>query len=147
MSNLGQGAVPKWAVAQIYSKRARLIRDEIHARDRGTFTPTFIKRWLVDGDPKSKEADLLPTYVFFEVKDEAWGPIGQIEGVLRVMNDGKPVAACDMSRLEWGQLNKVWDDKAPLEKVNSEPQRKYRRPRRSKRIERRAARAAQWRAA
>src|SRR5215469_3652823 len=87
--NQMNGGVVRWGVAQIYSKRADRIREELKKMNRGTFTPVCIKRRFVDGQQVSKQVDLLPTYIFFEVNDEAWGPIGQIEGVLRVMGDGR----------------------------------------------------------
>lgn len=137
-----------WSVAQIFSKRIHLIRDEIEKGDRGVLIPTFGRRRYVDGKENSKTCPLFPGYVFFQSTKE-WGDISKIEGVIRVLGNGQRLRDMEAYRLAVDDAMHAHADLqgAPLEKVSSEPQRKYRRPRRSKRIERKAARSTAWRAA
>ena len=132
MSDMGQ-AVPRWGVVQIMSKRARWIQRDIAAHERDTFQPTFKRRWFVDGKESEKQCALMPGYMFFELNQDGWGPVAEVEGVLRVLGGAMPVGEQEFNRLWLGSKMGEWNDIEASISVPSERRRRRRRPRPSKR--------------
>lgn len=127
-------APPKiWAVAQVFSKRARSIRADIEAQHRATRQPTYAKVWYVDGKRSSKERELLPGYLFFQTSPDDWGDVGAIEGVIRVLSNGG--VASRVSDREANQifLNAAMGAYDQVEQGEPARRKRRRRPRPSKR--------------
>ena len=132
----------RWSVAQIYSKRAHLIRREVEEMGYCTFTPTFAKRWISEGKVSSREAALLPGYLIFQTDPQRWGSVAPVEGVIRVLNcDGlaSPVRDIEMYRLVVESAMGV-HDALEVPAVAEQPvRRRRRRSRPSKKARMRAA--------
>lgn len=99
-----EALIPRWGACQIFSKRAHLIRQELEQNGRGTFQPTFRRRWFVDGKMSAKESPLMPGYVFVQLTGE---PVGDIEGVIRMLP--MPIRDDEMHRLVLGHATGAWN--------------------------------------
>jgi transcription antitermination factor NusG len=137
-------SIARWSVAQIFSKRAHRIRQEMEDMGHGTFTPTYARHWISDGKPSSRESALFPGYIMFKTGAEDWARVGCVEGVIRVLRSAgsvpaaSPVTPAEMYRMMTEDAMGVHNDIASVV-VATEERRRRRRPRKSKR-----ARTGRW---
>jgi transcription antitermination factor NusG len=120
------GIEQHWAVARVFSKRAHRISQELAGLSVGTFQPTYVRRWFVDGRPSAKERPLMPGYMLVHTDD--WGAIRDVEGVYGVLtNAGRASRVTDeeMTRLVLAHATGAHND------VQAGPE--VRRPRRRRR--------------
>jgi transcription antitermination factor NusG len=128
-----------WAVARVFSKRAHRISQELADLSVGTFQPTYVRRWFVDGKPSAKERPLLPGYMLVHV-GEGWGDLRDVEGVYGVLaNAGVASRVTDeeMARLVLAHATGVHNDMQAGPEVRRP--RRRRRPRPGKRFRMRSA--------
>lgn len=128
---------PHWAVCQIFSNRANRIRTEVERTNHGTFVPTYARIWHTDGKRSSRERELFPGYLFFLTEGDDWGPVGEVDGVCRVIaNAGKisTVPEKEIIRLVVGHATGEWNEIEHQPKSDKRYSRRRRRPRPGKRL-------------
>lgn len=121
----------RWGVARVFSKRAHRISQELADLSVGTFQPTYVRRWYVDGKLSAKERPLLPGYMLVHVGED-WGELRDVEGVYGVLaNAGRAsrVTEQEMARLTLGHASGAWNE---IQAVPAERKRYSRRRRRPK---------------
>lgn len=83
-----------WAVCSTHPQSEPIARREIEDIGIGTFLPSFARYFYKGKEMRERRKPLLPGYVFVCLNegDDAWGAIGALDGVSRVLtNAGKPV--------------------------------------------------------
>lgn len=129
----------QWCVARVFSKRAHRISRELSDYGVGTFQPTFVRRWFVDGKPSVKERPLLPGYMLVHV-GEGWSGLRDVEGVYGVLANAGVVSRVtdeEMARLTLAHATRAHDDMQAGPEVRRP--RRRRRPRAGRRFRERRA--------
>ena len=119
----------RWAVCQVFSKRAAQIRSEAEDMGCGGFLPTYKRVHYRDGKQSSSERQLMPGYLFIKLTDDDRSRVAELEGVYRILPGTERTLArldAELVPIHLGHAKRAWNE---LEAPPVERRRRHRRRR------------------